>query len=406
MEDPKIKQAVILAGGRGRRLEPFTDCSPKPMYPICGRPFIEYLLEQVISFGIDNILMLLGYLPEKIVEYLGNGDRYGVRITYNVTPETYDTGERLLAAETQIEDTFLLLYCDNYCPIDFKRLIRDFYDNDSIIQISAYANKDHYTKDNLRISENGRVEVYDKKRTQDGLQGVDIGYALLKKETLDVFRHKRSVSQSQNFETVVYPELVREGSLYATITEHRYYSIGSWERINLTTQFFAGSKTIFLDRDGTINVRPPKACYVEKEEDFVWIPRAKEAIKLLKGSGYRVIVISNQPGIARGRLTEQVLQKIHQKMQTELRQETGYEIDAIYYCPHNWEEGCECRKPRPGMLYQAQKEYSLNLTACVLIGDDERDIEAGEAAGCKCIQVSEQYDLFHAVSDLLAGKSG
>ncbi len=402
MEEPKINQAIILAGGRGRRLEPFTDYNPKPMYPICGKPFIEYLIKQIAAFGIDNILILLGYLPEKIMGYLGSGDRYGVQITYNVTPEEYDTGERLLSAEKQIEDKFLLLYCDNYCPIDFRKLERDFYFNNSLVQISAYANKEHYTKDNLKISGDGCVAVYDKKRTQDGLQGVDIGYALLKKEALDVFRGKKDISQSKNFEMVVYPELVKERLLYATITEHRYYSIGSWERIDLTTQFFAGMKTIFLDRDGTINVRPPKACYVEKEEDFVWLCRAKEAIKLLKENNYRVIVVSNQPGIARGRLTEEKLQKIHQKMQTELKQETGYEIDAIYYCPHNWDEGCDCRKPKPGMLYQAQKDYSLNLTECVLIGDDERDIEAGKAARCKCIQIDENYDLFHAVNDLLA----
>lgn len=404
MEEPKINQAVILAGGRGRRLEPFTECNPKPMYPICGKPFIEYLIKQVITFGIKNILMLLGYMPEKIMDVLGDGERYGARITYNVTPEEYDTGERLLTAEALIEDKFLLLYCDNYCPVDFRKLKKDFYVNNGLIQISAYANKEHYTKDNLRISEDGYVDIYDKKRTQSGLQGVDIGYALLKKETLDVFRKNSGNSPSKNFEMVVYPELAKERLLYATITEHRYYSIGSWERIELTKQFFSGLKTIFLDRDGTINVRPSKACYVEKEEDFVWLFRAKEAIKLLKDNNYRVIVVSNQPGIARGKLTEEMLQKIHQKMQTELREETGYEIDAIYYCPHNWEEGCECRKPKPGMLYQAQKDYSLNLTECVLIGDDERDIEAGESAGCKCIQINKNYDLFHAVSDLLAGE--
>ena len=86
-------------------------------------------------------------------------------------------------------------------------------------------------------------------------------------------------------------------------------------------------------------------------------------------------------------------------------QETGYQIDAIYYCPHNWEEGCECRKPKPGMFYQAQKDFSLNLPQCYLIGDDERDIEAGESAGCKCMRVTEEYNLLRAVKDLLCEKN-
>ncbi len=399
-----MNQAVILAGGMGTRMQPFTKDNPKPMYIVNGKPFIDYIVSQVKSFGIEKVLLLLGYLPHKIQEYLGSGERYGLRIEYSISPVEYDTGERLIAAKDQIEDVFLLLYCDNYCPIFYNKLLSDFYNNEALIQISAYANRDKYTKDNLLIDENGCVVLYDKQRKQQGLSGVDIGYALTNKKTLDLFQEEAADVRSKNFEDVVYPALVKEKKLFATVTEHRYYSVGSWNRIQLTEAFFKGRKTVFLDRDGTINVRPPKACYVEKPEDFIWLPHAKQAIKLLKDGGYDVILVSNQPGIARGRFTERTLNEIHEKMQCELRAEIGYEFDAIYYCPHNWDEGCECRKPKPGMLYQAQKDFSLNLMACVMVGDDERDIQAGEAAGCRCIQVHESYDLLHAVSDLMSHK--
>ena len=103
----------------------------------------------------------------------------------------------------------------------------------------------------------------------------------------------------------------------------------------------------------------------------------------------------------RGRLTERALRAIHDKMQKDLA-EIGARMDHVYYCPHNWDEGCDCRKPKPGMLYQAQKDLSVNLRESVLIGDDERDIEAGEAAGCKkCILVNEDYSLADAVEELL-----
>ena len=194
--------------------------------------------------------------------------------------------------------------------------------------------------------------------------------------------------------------MVKEGKMFAEVTEHRYYSVGSWQRIELTRQFFQPVKTIFLDRDGTLNVRPPKACYVEKPEEFVWIDGAREAIVKLKNSGYRIILISNQPGIARGYLTEETLKNIHQKMQSEL-EKMGGKIDKIYYCPHNWDEDCDCRKPKPGMFYQAQKEYSLNLKDCVMIGDDERDMQAAQAAGCRGILVDDNYTLKCAVDDLL-----
>lgn len=395
MKNELIKQAVILAGGLGTRMRPFTDDAPKPMYLFQGQPFIHYLVEQVKSFGIDHVLLLLGYLPEKITDYLKDGTEYGLHISYDITPVEYNTGDRLIHAQNMIEDTFLLMYCDNYCPIDFTRLCREYENNNALIQLSVYENKDDYTKSNLRV-EDGMVTVYDKKRITPNLQGVDIGYAIINKA---VFQH--ITEKSVNFEAIVYPELVKQNKLYATVTKHRYYSVGSWERIHLTEQFFDNCPTVFLDRDGTINKRAPKACYIENPEQFVWLEGAKEAIKLLKESGYRVILMSNQPGIARGNLSEDMLAQIHEKMQDELLQETGYQLDAIYYCPHNWDDGCECRKPRPGMLYQAQKDYSLNLTECILIGDDDRDIEAGAAAGCRTYQVIEDRNLLEIVKGLI-----
>lgn len=391
-----IKQAVILAGGFGTRLKPFTDTNPKPMYPFENKPFLEYLIEQVKSFGIDDIVLLLGYLPEKIIGYFGDGAKWGVHITYSVTPVEYETGLRLKNAANLIQNEFLLMYCDNYCPIDFQKLVADYRKNNALLQFTAYRNDDGYTKSNLRIGADGQVEVYDKKRVTPNLQGVDIGYAIVNKQVFALLPE-----ENHNFEAVVYPELVREGKLYATVTQHRYYSVGSWERIELTKAFFSPRKFIFLDRDGTLNVRPPRACYIERPEDFVWLPGAKEAVKKLKDAGYTVILISNQPGLARGNLTEETLEAIHDKMQTDLAA-IGAKIDKIYYCPHNWDDGCECRKPKPGMFFQAQKEFSLDLTRCVMIGDDERDITAGEAAGCRCFLVDKGHSLFNIVNGLIA----
>lgn len=391
----RIQQAVILAGGYGTRLQPFTDTNPKPMYPFEGKPFLEYLIEQVRSFGIENIVLLLGYLPEKIMDYFGDGSRWGVKIRYSVTPVEYETGLRLKSAAELLEETFLLMYCDNYCPIDYGRLLSLYESSGAELCFTAYKNLDGYTKSNLRLAENGKVEIYDKKRQTPGLQGVDIGYALVNRRVL-----ARLPEENHNFEAVVYPALAAEGLLYACETEHRYYSVGSWERIELTRTFFAPRKFVFLDRDGTLNVRPPRACYIERPEDFVWLPGAKRAVARLKEAGYTTILISNQPGLARGRLTPEMLDAIHEKMQEDLRA-AGGSIDKIYYCPHNWEEGCACRKPKPGMFFMAQKEFSLDLTKCIMYGDDERDIEAAGAANCPSELISDSYPLSEAVDKLL-----
>ncbi len=393
--DKKITQAVILAGGRGERLRPFTDRLPKPMFLIQGLPFIERLVLQIAAFGIKRIVILLGYKAQEIINLLGNGKKYGISIYYDVTPLEFDTGDRLSHAMDMLEDRFLLMYCDNYCPIDYEKLVSDSDKNRAMIQLSIYANNDHYTKDNVLISaESGNVMVYDKSRSKHGLHGVDIGYAIVRKKVVN------ELPDSGGSFSAVYSVLAERNQLYATVTEHRYYSIGSYDRLRLTKEFFKPKLVAFLDRDGTLNIKPPKACYVEKPSDFKWLPGAIEAVRILNNHNVITIVVSNQPGIARGNLTICDLNEIHQKMQLDL-QKHGAKIDYIYFCPHNWDEGCNCRKPRPGMLYQAQKDLSLNLPECVLFGDDERDLIAGQAAGCKTVQIKNDYPLIDAVKDYL-----
>ena len=171
-------QAVILAGGQGTRLQPFTLTSPKPMYPIHGKPYIDHLLDQIESFGITDVLLLLGYLSEKIITWLEEHPHPGLHISYQVTPTEYETGARIRAARELITNDFLLMYCDNYCPIAFDWHREAFRENHALVQLTAYANRDDYTKNNLSVVD-GKVQVYDKSQKSEGLNAVDIGYALI-----------------------------------------------------------------------------------------------------------------------------------------------------------------------------------------------------------------------------------
>ncbi len=394
----EIRQAVIFAGGRGERLKPFTETNPNPMYRFNGRPFLEYLVKQVRGWGIREIIMLLGYLPEKIMDFFGDGSDWDVNIRYVVTPVEYDTQYRLKAAEKLLDDDFLMMYCDNLCPINFPLLMEDYERNHALIQVTAYANDDLYTKSNMKIGDGGIVEAYDKKRIAENLNGVDIGYALVSRGVISWMS-----DGNDNFEAVVYPKLVDEGKLFSTVTEHRYYSIGSFARIELTERFLSGQKYIFLDRDGVMNKRPPKAEYVRTPDEFIWLDGAKEAVKKLNDAGYFIIMVSNQAGIAKGVMTHEDFQQVQKKM-TDGLAEAGAHIDAVYYCPHGWDEGCRCRKPKPGMLYQAQKDFSIDLTGCVLIGDDERDIMTAHNAGMEGILVTDDCTLLDAVNGILSGR--
>ena len=170
-------------------------------------------------------------------------------------------------------------------------------------------------------------------------------------------------------------------------------------------------RAIFLDRDGTINVYKG---FLTIPDDFELIPGVAEAIRLINQSGYLCIVVSNQPVIARGDCTFEQLRVIHDKMETLLGQEGAF-VDAIYYCPHHTDKGfegerpdykfdCNCRKPKPGLLLQAAREWNIDISQSYMIGDSDRDVEAGQAAGCRksiLIERNHPNALSDTVKDIL-----
>ncbi|HEY5914985.1 MAG TPA: HAD-IIIA family hydrolase [Verrucomicrobiae bacterium] len=388
-------QAVILAGGRGERLRPFTDIRPKPMIEIHGKPFLEYNLVQLREQGFDRVLLLLGYLPEVVQAYFGDGSRWGLKIEYSVTPVEDNTGRRLKCAAHLLDDCFLLLYCDNYWPMRLDRMWARFVEAGTPALLTIYANKDNYTKDTLKVDETGLVSLFDKQRRAPDLKGVEISYGIFRKELVTSLPE-----ENVSFEETLYPVLARERKLAAFVTDHRYYSVGSVQRLPLTEAFLARKPSVILDRDGVLNRKPPRAQYVRRWEEFEWLPGAKEALQQLKTAGFRSIVVSNQAGVARGAMTEADLLDIHRRMVRDVAL-AGGGIDAIYYCPHNWDDGCECRKPKPGMLFQAQRDFNLDLSRTPFVGDDERDGQAADAAGCPSVLVSPQQNLLEVVSHLI-----
>ena len=397
MSPQRPTQAVILAGGRGTRLRPLTDTVPKPMIPFHGRPFLGYVAEMLREQGFERLLLLLGYLPEVIMDHFGDGSAYGLEVEYAVTAPDDLTAYRVQEAADLIDDTFLLLYCDNYWPMQFDRMWQSYVDSGAAAQITVYGNSDGYTRDSVIVGEDGFVEVFDRGRTTPGLEGVEISYAILDKSAVMPLLPEHQ----ELFEQAVYPVLTERRQLHAYWSDHRYYSVGGHERLPLTEQFLAREPVVLLDRDGTLNERPPRAEYVRRPEDFRWLPGAREALRLFAEAGWKVLLISNQPGIARGSMTERDLEEIHARMLAEA-EEAGGRIDGIYYCPHGWDEGCPCRKPAPGLLFQAQREHQLDLTRTTFVGDDERDGVAAEAAGSLFRMVDEEVSLLDHTRELLA----
>ena len=147
-------------------------------------------------------------------------------------------------------------------------------------------------------------------------------------------------------------------------------------------------KAVFLDRDGTIARDAP---YCHRVEDFEILPTVPQAIRLLNGYGFKVVVVTNQSGIARGYFTEETLLQIHQHMRQELAK-YGARVDTTYYCPHHPDDGCECRKPMPGLLLKAVEELGVDLRRSFMVGDGEMDIRAGKAVGCRTALIAADHN--------------
>jgi D-glycero-D-manno-heptose 1,7-bisphosphate phosphatase len=152
------------------------------------------------------------------------------------------------------------------------------------------------------------------------------------------------------------------------------------------------NKAVFLDRDGVINRAASEGKYIVRWEEMYVLPGVAEAIRLLNTSGFLVIVVTNQRCVAKGLITVEDLEILHQKMCGELAA-TGAMINKVYYCPHDMEPPCSCRKPGPGMLLEAARDHDVTLYESWMIGDSTSDVEAGINAGCKTARVIRSHRL-------------
>ena len=146
-------------------------------------------------------------------------------------------------------------------------------------------------------------------------------------------------------------------------------------------------RAIFLDRDGIINRKLPEDHYVRTPSEFEILPDVAPALAIMRDLGFTLVVVTNQRGIARGMMTEDDLIKVHQFMNSLLTR-SGVELQSIYYCPHDRDDHCYCRKPAPGMILEAAKDLDIDLSSSYMVGDSASDIEAGKNAGVKSVRIS------------------
>lgn len=409
-------QTVIMAGGKGTRIASVNAEVPKPMLNVCGKPILEHQFEVLKRQGLTEIILVIGHLGHVIREYFEDGSRFGVSITYIEEKELLGTAGSLYYLKDIVRDDFFLLNGDLIFDVDLHRFMEFHKAKGAIATLLTHPNNHPYDSGLIIAKQDGTITQWLHKEEERGYckNRVNAGIHILSPEILKQFTELKKTDLDRE----VLKPLIPTGKVFAYDSPEYVKDMGTPERYRQVEQDLISGrvrarnldweqKCIFLDRDGTLNVYKG---FLTKKEDFELLPGAAEAIRMINASGYLAIVVTNQPVIARGECTIRELEEIHCKMETLLGEEGAY-IDGLYYCPHHPDKGfegerpeykieCNCRKPKPGMLLAAAKDFHINLRQSYMIGDSENDRKAGEAAGCRTIMVDEAHPLLYAIQDL------
>lgn len=429
-----------MAGGKGTRISSIANDVPKPMIRIGGKPILEHQIENLKSCGLTDITLVIGHLGNIIKDYFKDGRDFGINISYFTEDHPLGTAGALFKMPELTED-FLLLCGDVIFDVDFNRFIQFHREHHAWASLMAHPNGHPYDSsllitEILPPQEKGGLPVethrvtgwlhteeertYYKNRVN---AGIEIISPQLLAETMKGYtpRHPEQPDKIDLDRDVLKPNIT-SGKIFAYDTPEYIKDMGTPDRFYEVEHDLRSGKVaarnlsnrqraIFLDRDGTINAYKG---FLTHPKDFELLSGVAEAIQKINKSGYLCIVVTNQPVIARGDCSFDDLKALHDKMETLLGKE-GTFVDAIYFCPHHpdkgfegerieYKIGCDCRKPKPGLFFQAAKDWNINLSASYMIGDSERDVAAGNAAGCKqsyLIKTNEPEALLSIINKII-----
>lgn len=421
-------KTVLMAGGKGTRISELFPDIPKPLIPIQNIPVLEREICSLREQGFDDIILTVGYKADKIQEYFRDGSKLGVHIEYFVEDKPLGNAGALF--KLNLKEDFLLLNADAVFDVDFNRMVEFHKSHKALVTLFTHPNSHPYDSGLIIADKKNQVQSWLTKedaRPECYKNRVNAGLHVLSPKALKMSGvDKENIGKEVNGKLVkidldrqILKPLCGTHTMYCYDSPEYVKDMGTPERYrSVCADFEKGvvqaknlknkQKAIFLDRDGTIN---KYVGFLHSPEELELTEDAAEAIKIINTSGYLAVVVTNQPVLARGEVTWDGLQEIHNKLETILGQEGAY-LDALYFCPHHPHKGyegevpelkihCDCRKPKPGMLLKAARDLNISLQDSYMIGDSDNDVKAGEAAGCKkSIKITEG-NLLEAVESIL-----
>lgn len=379
-------QAIILAGGFGTRLRSVVSDVPKPIAPVCGRPFLNYILDTLNSYHFTKVVLAVGYQKEAIMSQYQN--RYkDIEIVYSVEEEPLGTGGCLKQALQHIDDDFVfVLNGDTMFHIDYIQMAK--------LKRISIACKEMFDFDRygeVIFDENHQIQSFEEKKfVRKGY--INGGIYYLPKNVFDNYALEKKFSLEKDFFEVYIKEL----SIQAFLSDSYFLDIGIPEDYDRAQIDFQGKKALFLDRDGVVNI---DYGHVHTIDQFHLTDFIVDTCKKYQEQGYLIFVVTNQAGIGKGLYKESEFIKLNTYMKNLLK-ENGVEIEEIFYCPHKPEDLCDCRKPKPGLFLEAIEAYKLDVCNSAVIGDKLSDLEAGYRAGIKELYlVPSKYELYEVDFD-------
>ena len=362
-------QAIILAGGFGTRLQSVVKDLPKPMADVNGKPFLTYILDELIKYGFTKAILAVGYKKECIIDYFHSNYK-GLEIVYSVENEPLGTGGCVKQAMSYVDDDFVfVINGDTLFKIDYLSMSQL---NTMSIACKYLENFDRYGEVSIN-KENTITSFNEKKKVDKGY--INGGIYYLPKYIFDGYQLPNKFSLEKDF----FERYINELNIKAYKSEDYFIDIGIPEDYEKTKKALSKNKALFLDRDGIVNI---DYGHVYKIKDFKFTDFIFDLCKKYQNNGYLIFIITNQAGIGKNLYTEQDFLNLNKYMLNEFNKQ-GINITKVYYCPHKPEDGCDCRKPKSGMFLKAINEFNINPKESVAIGDKLTDLEAAYDAGIK-----------------------
>jgi len=356
-------KAVILAGGRGERIRPISDTIPKALVPISGKPILAHQIEQLERVGAREVLILTGHLAKSIASYCEKLQTT-MKISCIESNPNATPAQRILKSQAEIGDEFLLIYCDNFISSDS--------DIESVVKNNSEVTFLIQTRDigNIKLNSNCQAFYTSDKRNSE-YKAVELGNISIKtKKFMETLKKTKDLPKTLE-------KLSNELLCTAIISTSFVHSIS-----NLKTYVSNSQRRgiLILDRDGILVEKMPHQRYLSNLKDYKPIYENWEILKDLSNLGFDFLVATNQPGIATGEVSEEFLNEIHIRLVSELLN-FGVNVLAVYICKHHWNENCNCRKPKPGMLIEAMEQFEISASSTLYIGDEQKDSLAALSAG-------------------------